>query len=107
MKHSEFVRRFAREYGYRKQDVSDFIENMSIFVKDCLVNGETVHLKGFLDFGLYNQNGRSFYDFRQKKPYVSGDRYVPTVKFVELYNTRLKSELDRVQRVEPDGEETT
>ena len=68
------------EKGYYKSQANDVVDDVLEIVRDALVRGEQVQIRGFGVFEVKTRKGRKSQDISTKEMRVSSDRKVPTFR---------------------------
>lgn len=68
------------EKGYYKNQANDVVDEVFQIIRDALVRGEQVQIRGFGIFEVKTRKGRNSKDISTGKMRVSNDRKIPTFR---------------------------
>ena len=68
------------EKGYYKDQASEVVDDVFQIIRDALVQGDSVQIRGFGTFGVKIHKGRNSLDISTGEKRVSNDCWVPMFK---------------------------
>ncbi len=67
MNRQDLIKELVKRTGLKKCNVESYLHEYEKVIKEMLGKGETVHLHGFVEFGISSQRERIYYNNRTKE----------------------------------------
>ncbi|MGM0532313.1 MAG: HU family DNA-binding protein [Bacteroidota bacterium] len=90
MTKAEIVSEIARKTGIEKQTIQQTIEAFMETVKESMIGGQNVYLRGFGSFIVKKQNQRKARDINKNKEIVIPEHYIPAFRPSKEFVNRVK-----------------
>lgn len=85
------------EKGYYKNQANDVVDEVFQIIRDALVCGERVQIRGFGIFEVKIRKGRNCKDISTGKMRISNDRKIPTFRASNSLKEDIRADVDLQQ----------
>ena len=91
MTKQELINEISKKNGIEQATVSKVVEAFMDSIKDSMVKGNDVFLRGFGSFVITKRATKKARNISKNTSIIIPEHFVPTLKFAKVFKTKIKS----------------